>query len=198
MLAKAAVDGKLATRAEANKHQGDFKKIISGVNETLDAVIGPLNVAAEYVDRISKGETPPKITDDCSGDFNEIKLNLNRCIEGLTQQTNAAIGISNGDFSVKVQVRSQDDELSKSLIKVTDVLNNLLKELQRLTQALRDGELSQRGKPEQFQGAYAEVISGVNDMLDAILLPIGEGNRVLSLIKGGNLQEKELPENRTL
>ena len=27
-------------------------------------------------------------------------------------------------------------------------------------------------------------------MLDAILLPIGEGNRVLSLIRGGNLREQ--------
>jgi hypothetical protein len=42
----------------------------SGVNDTLDAVIGPLNVAASYVDRISKGDLPPKITDNYNGDFN--------------------------------------------------------------------------------------------------------------------------------
>ena len=58
MLAKAAVEGKLATRADATKHQGDFREIVQGVNDTLDAVIGPLNVAAEYVDRISKGDIP--------------------------------------------------------------------------------------------------------------------------------------------
>ena len=62
-----------------SKHQGDFRKIVQGVNETLDAVIGPLNVAAEYVDRISKGDIPPKITDSYNGDFNEIKNNLNQC-----------------------------------------------------------------------------------------------------------------------
>jgi len=78
------VDGKLATRADATKHQGDFRKIVEGVNETLDAVIGPLNVAAEYVDRISKGDMPPKITDSYNGDFNEIKNNLNQCIDTVT------------------------------------------------------------------------------------------------------------------
>jgi hypothetical protein len=31
-------------------------KIVNGVNDTLDSVVGPLNVAAEYVDRISKGD----------------------------------------------------------------------------------------------------------------------------------------------
>ena len=63
MLAKAAVEGRLATRADATKHQGDFRKIVAGVNDTLDAVINPLNVAALYVDRISKGDIPAKITD---------------------------------------------------------------------------------------------------------------------------------------
>jgi len=84
VLVKAAVEGKLATRADATKHQGDFRKIVEGVNQTLDAVIGPLNVAAEYVDRISKGDIPPKITDKYNGDFNEIKNNLNGCIDSLS------------------------------------------------------------------------------------------------------------------
>ena len=40
------------------RHEGDFRKIVEGVNDTLDAVIGPLNVAAEYVERISRGDIP--------------------------------------------------------------------------------------------------------------------------------------------
>ena len=56
---------------------------MQGVNDTLDAVIGPLNVAADYVDRISKGNIPPKITDSYNGDFNTIKNNLNLCIDAM-------------------------------------------------------------------------------------------------------------------
>src|SRR5208337_749105 len=83
LLTKAAVEGRLATRADATKHQGDFRKVVEGVNATLDAVIGPLNVSAEYVDRISKGDIPPKITETYKGDFNEIKNNLNTCIGNI-------------------------------------------------------------------------------------------------------------------
>ena len=96
MLAKAAVDGKLDTRADATKQKGDYRKIVEGVNKTLDAVIGPLNVTAEYVDRISKGDIPPKITDNYNGDFNEIKNNLNNCIDvmnGLLAETLSLIHI---------------------------------------------------------------------------------------------------------
>ncbi|MDD1728040.1 MAG: methyl-accepting chemotaxis protein, partial [Methanospirillum sp.] len=83
MLSTAAVEGRLDARADATKHQGEFRTIVEGINQTLDAVIGPLNIAAEYVDRISKGEIPSKITDSYNGDFNEIKNNLNSCIDGL-------------------------------------------------------------------------------------------------------------------
>jgi methyl-accepting chemotaxis protein len=71
----------------------------------LDAVIGPLNVAAEYVDRISKGDIPPRITDTYYGDFNEIKNNLNQCIDvvnALIQNTNElAMEASEGNLTVR-------------------------------------------------------------------------------------------------
>ncbi|MGD1102553.1 MAG: methyl-accepting chemotaxis protein, partial [Terriglobia bacterium] len=82
-LSEGAVAGRLATRADASKHQGDYRKIVQGVNDTLDAVIGPLNVSAKYVDQISKGDIPAKITETYKGDFNEIKNNLNMCIDAI-------------------------------------------------------------------------------------------------------------------
>ena len=106
MLSNAAIEGKLSTRADANRHQGEYRKVIEGVNATLDAVINPLNVAARYVDDISQGlaessgilqamaandytrrvseaSTRVKITDTYNGDFNTIKNNLNTCIDAL-------------------------------------------------------------------------------------------------------------------
>jgi methyl-accepting chemotaxis protein len=242
LLTKAAVEGKLATRADASKHQGDFRKIVEGVNQTLDAVIGPLNVSAEYVDRISKGDIPPKITDKYNGDFNEIKNNLNNCIdniralvaetgglikasaegklatrgdsakhqgeyrrivEGVNEMLDAILlpigegnrilaQISAGKIDEQIaQTYNGDHEKMKQAVNtVAGVLQGLQKELARLTEASREGLLSERGKPEHFQGAYAGIVKGVNEMLDAILLPIGEGNRILALVRGGNLREK--------
>jgi methyl-accepting chemotaxis protein len=82
-LTKAAAEGRLATRGDAESFQGSYREIVQGVNNTLDAVIGPLNVAADYVDRISKGDIPEKITDEYNGDFNTIKSNLNTCIDAI-------------------------------------------------------------------------------------------------------------------
>ena len=94
VLIKATVDGKLDTRGNADKFQGGYKDIVLGVNKLIDAFVAPINVTAEYVDRISKGDIPPKITDTYNGDFNEIKNNLNACIDvmnGLLPETNTLI-----------------------------------------------------------------------------------------------------------
>ena len=82
-LTEAAVQGKLDTRGDVQTVPPEFQPIVAGFNATLDAVVNPLKVAAQYVDRISRGDIPPKITDTYHGDFNTIKENLNRCVETL-------------------------------------------------------------------------------------------------------------------
>ena len=81
-LAKATVEGKLHTRGNPNLVSSEFRPIVEGTNHLIDAFVAPINVTAEYVDRISKGDMPPKITDTYNGDFNELKNNLNACIDG--------------------------------------------------------------------------------------------------------------------
>jgi methyl-accepting chemotaxis protein len=106
MMVDGAVAGKLDVRADATQHQGEYRKVIEGFNKTMDAVIGPLNVAAEYVERIGQGEIPPKITDSYNGDFNEIVNNLNFCIDGLggLAETSAVLKLmAENDYTVKVE-----------------------------------------------------------------------------------------------
>ena len=102
LLSEAAAQGRLATRADASKHKGDFQKIVSGVNQTLDAVIGPLNVTADYVDKIARGVIPPIITDNYNGDFNVIKGNLNNLVKMMSEllaQTDIIIqGAADGEL----------------------------------------------------------------------------------------------------
>ncbi|MEZ5334830.1 MAG: hypothetical protein R2741_06155 [Methanolobus sp.] len=89
-ISDATMKGQLDRRA--NTEVGiDFEAIPRGFNQVLDAVIGPLNVAAEYVDRISKGDIPPHITDEYHGDFNEIKINMNQCIDSINAMVADAI-----------------------------------------------------------------------------------------------------------
>ena len=99
--------------------------------------------------------------------------------------------ISSGkiDELITQTYRGDHEKMKLAVNNVGTVVQSLQKEMMRLTEASREGQLSDRGKPEHFQGAYAGIVRGVNAMLDAILLPIGEGNRILAQISSGKIDE---------
>jgi PAS domain S-box-containing protein len=125
-LVKAAIDGKLDTRADVDKFEGNYQKIVKGVNDTLDAVIGPLNVAAEYVDRISKGDIPESITDEYKGDFNEIKNNLNQCIDAINGLTAEAEMLVEAAVEGKLDTRGDAEKFGGDYAKIVKGVNDTI------------------------------------------------------------------------
>jgi methyl-accepting chemotaxis protein len=140
MLVKAAVEGKLSTRADASKHGGDFGKIVAGVNATLDAVVGPLNVSADYVDKISKGNIPAKITDNYNGDFNLIKNNLNTCIDaigGMVTDANMLVKAAiEGKLTTRADASQHDGDFGKIVAGVNATLDAVIGPLTEVGQVL--------------------------------------------------------------
>jgi methyl-accepting chemotaxis protein len=125
-LSAAAIKGNLSIRADATKHRGDFRKIVAGINNTLDAVINPLSAAAEYVDRISKGDIPPKITDDYHGDFNELKTNLNTCIDAVNSLVADATMLSEAAVQGILSTRADPDRHFGDFRKIVEGVNATL------------------------------------------------------------------------
>jgi methyl-accepting chemotaxis protein len=126
MLAQAGIEGRLDTRADASKHNGDFRKVVEGFNGSLDAIIGPLNVAAEYIDRISKGDIPVKITDSYSGDFNEVKNNLNMCIDSINALLEEAELLTDAAIEGKLTVRADASKFSGKYANLMQGMNDIV------------------------------------------------------------------------
>src|SRR6202012_660423 len=124
---------------------------------------------------------------------------IGRCVNPMLDAILLPIGegnrilaqISGGriDELIAHTYKGDHEKMKVAVNNVGSVLQGLQKELVRLTDASKEGQLSERGKPEQFEGAYAEIVLGVNTMLDAILLPIGEGNRILAQGSAGKIDE---------
>jgi methyl-accepting chemotaxis protein len=180
VLAKAAVEGKLSTRADATKHQGDYRKIVEGVNNTLDAVIGPLNVAADYIDKISKGEVPPPITDSYNGDFNTIKNNINLLVAAMNDVTKAAEEIAHGNLTVAIRERSVEDKLMQAfssmvagLTQTVGDVRTIASEVAAASQSISTasvqvskGASSQAAAAEEASSSMEEMVSNIKQNAD--------------------------------
>ena len=180
LLSKAAMEGKLATRADASKHQGDYRKIVQGVDDCLDAVIGPLNVAAKYVDQISKGEIPAKITDTYNGDFNTIKNNLNTCIDAVNALVADAMMLSKAAVEGKLETRADaskhQGDFRKIVQGVDDCLDAVIAPVQEAGGALQKvaaGDLTAQVEGN-YQGDHAKIKNDINSMTGRLSESMGQ------------------------
>jgi methyl-accepting chemotaxis protein len=174
-LVGAAIAGRLSERADAGRHQGEFQAIIVGFNQTLDAVVKPLTTAAQYVDRISRGDIPEKLEDESyRGDFEAIKLSLNRCIE--------AVGLLYGDVQSLVEaaeqgqlnVRADASRHRGAFQRIVQGFNNTIDamvqpigESSRVLTELASYDLRVRMTGE-YQGDYAKIKDSLNTMAEAL------------------------------
>jgi serine/threonine protein phosphatase PrpC len=174
-LSKDTIEGKLHTRGDSSKHKGDYKKIVEAVNRALDAVIGPLNVATESVDRISKGDIPKKITDKYNGDFNKTKNNLNMCINNinaLSADTNLlAKAALEGNLSTRADAtkhkgdyRKIIEDLNKMLDAIVGSLNITVKYIDRISNREIPPKIT-----DKYNGDFNVSKDCINKLIDTCL-----------------------------
>ena len=183
LLTRAAIEGKLATRADAAKHQGDYRKIVQGVNDTLDAVIGPLMFSAGYVDRIAKGDIPPKITDTYNGEFNTIKVNLNTCIDAVnamvTDAATLAKAAAEGRLATRADASLHHGDYRKIVQGVNDTLDGVIgpiNEVIRVMASMEKGDLT-ASISQDYHGDLQKLRNAVNNTAERLSQTLTEISR---------------------
>ncbi len=179
-LAQAAANGQLESRADESKFDGNYKKIVEGVNQTLENLIKPLNVAAEYIDKIAIGALPKKIKDEYKGDFNELKNNINSLIDAIQLITDSAKSIANGDLTVEIKLRSESDELMRALsqmaAKLQDVIASVMgaadqiavasQQMSSNSQQMSQGSTEQASSAEEVSSSMEEMVANIQQNTD--------------------------------
>ncbi|AKA67265.1 methyl-accepting chemotaxis protein [Clostridium scatologenes] len=184
MLAAAAVDGKLNTRVDANKHNGDYRKIVEDFNSTLDSVIEPLNEANAVLGKMSVNDFTVKMDINQKGEFVKFSNSINTVQRNLLNAEDIFIRISKGDISrldeyKQIGRRSENDKLIPSAVAVMESIQELIDETVTLSNNAINGNLSSRANAGKFQGGYKELVEGFNKTLEAIAEPINDSMIVL-------------------
>ncbi|MGZ8181893.1 MAG: HAMP domain-containing methyl-accepting chemotaxis protein [Methylobacter sp.] len=111
VLSTAAVEGRLDTRADAAKHHGDFRRIVEGVNDTLDGIVEPVNAVMASLSAMEQGDLTRTVDGDYRGKLRELRDMVNNTIDKLS----GVIG----------EVRSAADALSTASEEVSATAQNM-------------------------------------------------------------------------
>jgi len=168
-LTSAVEQGRLDVRGDPRSVPDEFRPIVDGVNKTLDAFVKPIQVTASYVDRISKGDIPPKITERYEGDFDLIKQNLNRCVDAIGALVSDARELSRaaveGKLSTRADASKHQGDFRKIVEGVNQTLDALLGPINEASRVLE--RLAERDLRARVQGAYQGDHSRIKDSLNA-------------------------------
>ncbi len=131
-LSANAVQGKLNERADAGRHQGEFKKLVEGINFMLENVVMPLNEAANVLEAAAQGDLTHTIQGNYMGQLGEFKNSVNQTISSLDQtlqqvaqaviQVNmAATQISDGSQNLSQGATEQASSLEEITSSMTEI-----------------------------------------------------------------------------
>jgi len=174
VIIKAAADGELKKRANADLFQGGWNQLVRGVNDTITNIVNPLNVTANYVDRISKGDIPPKITDPYSGDYNIIKNNLNACIDAVDALVADAVMLAQAAVEGKLETRADaskhQGDYQRIVKGVNDTLDNVvgpINDVRRVMAAMEVGDMTQT-ITKSYQGDFDLLKQAINNTVSKL------------------------------
>jgi len=144
-LVEAAVAGQLDTRADASRHQGDYQKIVAGVNRTLDAVIRPVQEASDVLEAMAEGNLQQRVMGDYQGGHAAIKVSLNTTLDALSGYVEeiarvlTAMANSNLDVAITGDYRGDFVPIKQALNLIADSFNELLSEMNSAAEQVAAG-----------------------------------------------------------
>ena len=103
-----------------------------------------------------------------------------------------ADNIANGDFSQDIEIRQPDEigHLADAFRNMKDIIRHVLQEMDGLIQAVQHGKLDTRGDATAFAGGWRELVMGVNNVIDAFVMPINMAAASLDRISKGDIPEQ--------
>lgn len=173
-LSAAAIEGKLSARADTEKHKGDFKKIMEGVNNTLDAVIHPVNETAAVLGEMSKGNLNINVTGNYQGDHAILKNALNDTINTIKgyifEIAQILLKIAGGDLTGNITSEYKGDfiELKNSINHIVASLNDVMSEINTAADQVASGSGQVSAGNQAISQGATEQASSIEELTASI------------------------------
>lgn len=147
----------------------------------------PIKQITHVANRLAVGDLREDVAYTSSDEIGDMAESFRHVMENQRERAKMAENIAAGDLNAVVRVASEHDALGLAMNEMREILVALVGELQGATDAAASGRLDTRLWSDGFEGAFREVVEGVNTTLDAVINPVNEAATVLA-----NLSEYDL------
>lgn len=136
MLSKAAVEGRLEVRADVARHHGDYRRIVHGVNATLDAVIEPLTRVMEVLRAMEQGDLNRSIKSTYQGQLEALRAATNSTVLRLRETVTEVSEAANQMAHAAEQVRATAHSLSSAATQQSSTVGQVSASVEQMASSI--------------------------------------------------------------
>jgi len=190
---QAILDGRLYYKENIDDYSGRFRDLIKGVDSVSAAFKNPMKIASNAIECIGKGQIPPRITTEYNGIFNDLKNNINSCIDGLgalTEGNEVLSLMSKNDFTQKIDADYSGvfGEIAQSINTIQDsllIMVNAVDDISNGDMKILDG-LKSAGKLSEND----QLIPGFIKLMENIIMLLEESDSMAKAAVAGDLNNR--------
>ncbi len=147
LLTQGAVNGNLSVRGDVTKFQGSYRDIISGINETLENIVRPLNEGMRLAGCYAEGDFSAKFSSSVSvrGDFipfrqamDTIGEETGKAVKAVTIEVNSLMGGMQETNAMAEEVSAGSHNLAVNASRVSDLSDKSSLGIQQILSAMED------------------------------------------------------------
>jgi len=163
-LTAAATEGRLSVRGDAAKFQGGYRDIVQGINDTIDALMGPIHETAEILSRIAGRDLSARAHGSYQGDHAKIAEALNQAVTNLDQGLQQVFVGAEEVASASAQISSGSQSMAQGANEQASALEEVSSSLQEMASMTRQNVATAKEAKNLTEGTRIAASNGVESM----------------------------------
>ncbi len=137
-LIKANEGGNLKVRGNSSRFEGEWGKLIEGINSILDAIVAPINESSEILKAMADGNFTEKVNGNYKGDHQLIKDNINTVNDSLSAALQKVSEAVLATASASNEISSSVEELAAGAGEQTQQTTEVARSIEQMTKTIMD------------------------------------------------------------
>lgn len=151
------------------------------------SITTPVDQVKTMITEMGRGHLSIRLKMDRQDELGDMARTMDLFCDDLQHLAIANIRkLAEGERIELPEIKDEKDEIMPAIQLLTINLRGLTDETSRLISGAKQGQLTIRGDAGHFKGRFQEIIAGINETLDAVVIPVEEAMRLSKEYGTGN------------
>lgn len=167
-IAEAAANGDLSIRGNAEAFEGGYRKIIEGLNRTVDMIQKPIDEVSVVMEGLANGDLTVYMNGVYQGEFAKMKDSINKTIDSLNMTMNEINAAAEQVASGSKQISDSSMALSQGATEQASSIEELTASLEEISSQTKLNADNASRANELAENARSNAVHGNEQMKDML------------------------------